>query len=396
MTNQLNLAPPHSWWTVKAVAVGMAGGPGLFYRLGPRKPLRDRTGRWVRDAAGRTALEAFGALPLGEMYRRLAEVDATWRATGDDATRAALIAADPQGERRRWQDALRELVDFVTTFGPLGFDWSRTYPVENRDADQALDRGRAPDTTVERTARRWRVVFPSPGFAGARVTQVRTNPAGTWSERIEAGDELLAQDFLGVEPSGPLWNHHDDLRRVLALVATLGEVSPNPHAIRAAAGNMPGLGEYDVRDPGIRDPIDRPWREAMLPPRNVGARLWAPFVEHPARVVWPTLGRLILAEYLSAQLAWMTVEAGIDELNRIRTRLTPRSLLQVIYLQLLEHVEERLHFGVGQCLLCHGPILRTRQSGATQNRAHRGCAAVLRKRRQRERDRVAAENGSTP
>jgi len=127
----------------------------------------------------------------------------------------------------------------------------------------------------------------------------------------------------------------------------------------------------------------------MRSPREMGGRPWAPFREHHTSVKWPTFGRLSLVNYLTRQLAWTTIEAGFDELGRIRTRWTPHSLMEVIYLQLLEHVEERLQFGVGECLLCHGPILRTRLSARTRNRAHRGCAAVLRKRRQRDRERHA-------
>jgi hypothetical protein len=384
VTGIWNPAPPHSWWTVDEVALGLSSGLTLYYRLGPRQPIRGDNGRWVRDPLGRTALEAFGAMPLGEMYHRLQAHEEAWRAT-PEATRAAIVEADPDRLTRQLLEGLGELVEFVKTFGPLGLDWSRTHAVKNRDADRALGRAGRP--------RLWQVVFPGPGFAMPRVVQV-TYSEGSWADRVRRGDMVLPHDYFGLKPTGPIWHQQDDLGRVLKLVMVLAETDPNPHDIRDAAGNLPGFGQYDVRDDGARDPVDLRWRDAMSYPREMGGRPWLPFEEHPTAVKWPTAGRLMLAEFLSAQLAWTRIEAGLDGLGRVRTRWTPRSLMEVIYLQLLEHVEERLDFGVAWCPNCGGPVLRTRRSELTQNRAHRGCAALLRKRRQRERARGAIAPGS--
>jgi len=397
-------APPHSWWTVDTVELGSLT---LYYRLGPRRPIRDERGRWVRDKAGRTALEAFGSLPLGEMYGRLRAAEEAWLGT-DPATRDSIVAADPERESRRQLTDLTELVSFVHTFGPLGFEWSRTFPVRNSAADRALDElsrrriadviratgGSVTDEAFAPARRDWQVAFPSPGFSMPIVREAYVHPGKSWAERVRLGDDAIPRDYLGPQPTGPLWGHQDDLRRVLELVNVLSATDPNPHEIRNAAGNLPGDGEFDVSERGVRDPVDLLWREAMRRPRASGGRWWSPFREHPSRVDWVTAGRLMLANYLSAQLAWTTIEAGIDELGRIRTRWTPHSLLEIIYLQLLEHVQERLQFGVGRCLHCGGPILRTRLSERTRNRAHAGCAALLRKRRQRERERDDSAAGA--
>ncbi len=398
------VAPPYSWWVVEDLAFGRTGGPSLYYRLGTRRPIRDDFGRWRRDAQGRTALEAFGALPVDAMIRRLVDGDDAWRATGDEQARAAVLAADPERENRHWRAVFEELVSFVETFGPLGFDWPRTFPVDNRKADRALDdldrrkirevlqATRAPETASNRPfrdAREWQVTFRSPGFSMPTVSQIRTMPTEPWEERVRAGDDALFQDFIGPGSAGPLWNHQDDLGRAIALVVALSEPEPKPFVVKDALGRLPGHGRYDARDYGLRDPVGIDWRDAMRPVRTPRGGWWRPFKEpHPGQVDWVAAGRLGLAEYLSEQLAWIRTGVGLDDHNRFRSRATVGSILEIIYLQLLEHVEERLDFGIGACPHCAGPILRTRRSARTQNRAHRGCGLVLRKRRERARQRL--------
>ena len=370
-------APPNSWWTVAETALEIEpGGPTLYYCLGPRAPMRDEHGRWRRDAAGRTALEAFGALPLTDMYRRLADVGESGPPNRNPGVGAKQATAEPQA----WLTIWPELRDFVISFGPLGFEWSRTFYASNPEADRALGR---------REGRGWRVVFPAPGYETAAVRRRDLPRKGSWADRVLLGDTSLPQDFLGLDDAGPLWNHQDDLRRALELTKVLAEDDPNPHRIRAAAGRLPRVGGYDVADHGVRDPVDRRWREVIRSPRGSIKRDWSPFEAHVTSVDWPATGRVMLADYLSEQLAWTRVEVGLELTGRMRSRWTARSLLEIVYLQLLEHVEQRLHFGVGECPNCGGPILRTRASERTRNRAHHGCANVLRKRRQRDRQRQA-------
>jgi hypothetical protein len=376
-------APPNSWWTVDELAVGATGGLALYYRVGRRKPIRDDEGRWLRDAAGRNALEAFGALPLKNMLRRLREVEEAWLAT-DQAVRARMLEADPDHLQERWLKALAELTAFVRRFGPLGFAWAQTFEVTNPEADRALG--------PAKPRRRWQAVLPTPGVSLGRVRQIRSEPRSPWTDRVAIGDDSVPHDFLGAD-KGPLMGHHDDLWRAIRLVSVLGDENPDPFAIRDAAGALPRAEGYDIRDKGVRDPVDVRWIEAMRTPSHSRLRGWSPFEDHPTKVKWTIAGKLILADYLTAQLAWTRIEAGLDSTGIIRTRWTPGSLLEIIYLQLLEHVEERLSFGIGTCERCAGPILRTRVAEGTRNRSHRGCAAVVRKRRQRERERLAATRG---
>lgn len=404
-----NPAQPHSWWTVDAVRFGGTGGLTLYYRLGERQPIRRQDGKWIRDGRGRTALEAFGALPIEEMYRRLGEGAAAWRAL-DDAARSSIEEVDPEREPRRWRDAFRELVDFVATFGPLGFAWSRTFDVENRDADRALDElrrlqfdalrgatgagptidpatGLSPSAWGE--AREWQMVMKGPGFGLPSIYQIHSEPRLPWAERVRIGDQRLWQDFLGPGTAGPLWGAQDDLRRAIGLVNALSPDQPNPFAVRDAFGALPRSLPFHTRDRGDRDPIDVDWREAMRGSRRARDR-WDPFREDPRTVDLVAAGRRGLAEFLTEQLAMTTIGVGLDAQEQFRTRWTVGSLLEVIYLQLVEQVEQRLEFGIGHCPVCQGPILGTRLSERTRNRAHSGCGSVIRKRRQRERQKLAS------
>ena len=354
--------------------------------LGEPRPLRDGDGDWLRDEHGRVALEAFGALPLPVMYERFHTYRDSLRGReGAEYEQAAMLAC------------LGELVGFVRAFGPLGFDWPRTFEVGNPDADRALDEGdmsrwaragatldRARDILEKRRersgSRRWRVRFPGVGEVGLpSVSPVRSHPELSWAERVRRHDDALLYDFLGPVPSGPLWFHQDDLRRALRLVDALA--GGDRQAIREALGRLPGHGMFPVRDSADRAPVDIDWRPAMLTLAAPASGWWMPFEAHPGQVDWIAAGRLGLATFLSAQLAWTQVAVGLDAQARFRSRWIVGSLMEVVYLQLVDHVERRMGFGVGQCGYCGGPILRVRQ----EQRWHRKCANAGRQRRHRGR-----------
>ena len=413
MRRSVALAPPYVWPSVKSVRLGMTGGLTLYYKLSIGQPIVDEAGRWRRDARHRTALEAFGALPIEAMYARLQASDDAWRAL-PEPRRHAILKRDPEHRQRQWRGCLAELLDFVNVFGPLAFDWSRDFEVGNPAADRArhdLDKLRTEatlvalgQTTKEAAAavarippsrHDWRVTFPGPGWSLPNVRVTTAYPDLSWNDRVDRGDDDLPHDFLGPGRSGPLWFHMDDLRRAIELVRALSAAPPKPLDIRQALGGMPGVARYRVNEPSRRDAVGIYWQDVIRGPASLRGVI-EPFKEHPSRVDWVAAGRSGLAQFLSEQLAWAGVGAGLDRFGVVRGRWYVGSLVEVIYLQLLEHVEARLDFGVGECRECGGPILNSRRPGPTRNVAHFGCSALVRKRRQRARERLArAEDAST-
>ncbi len=334
---------PFSWWTVERLAVGMTGGVTFYYRVGERQPLRDVAGRWRRDSYGRSALEAFGALPIACIYRDLAAGRAAWLAL-PESERDAILARDPARESRRWLAALKPLVTFVQTFGPMGFDWPRTMQLNNSAAERAeakvakleLERtllalGKtASEATLAsrqvglRRRRDWQVKFLGPGSSLPEVTEIRRYPTLAWDKRVHLGDDSLPQDFLGPVPGGPLWHEQDDLLRILDLVRALSAKTFDPHRIRNAIARLPGVSMYSTEEPTTRDPVGLYWQDASRGRPTSGA--WNPMKEHPSSVDWRQAGRLALATFLS-QLSWTSLGVGLDKFGVPQTRwnvLSPR------------------------------------------------------------------------
>jgi hypothetical protein len=383
------VAAPFAWPKVNQVTVTLGSGPTLQYALGPACQVRDEAEKWRRDDRGRLALEAFGALPLSETYRRLESHAGSLG--GRDRVRV---------EQARLQVCFAELVAFVLTFGPLGFDWPRTFEVRNRAADEARDElaeleyARIPEIGPEAARAavirnrvrlglpRWQVTFPGVGEAGPpEVTEIPPFRGLPGVDNVEL-DDTPRQDFLGFGPpptgsgGGPIWRHRDELLAALQIVEAIA--ADDADAIREPLGQLPGSPEVPVGEVGARAPVGIHWQDAMVGDVPSDGR-WAPFRERPGQVKWIEAGRLGLADFLSFQIAWSGLGLGLGVRQQFRVRSMVGSILELIYLQLVEHLERRPDMGVGTCGYCKGPILRVR----LRQLWHRGCSPAGRKRRSR-------------
>jgi hypothetical protein len=354
----------------------------LFYRLGIPAPLRNEFGRYQRDDRGRTALEAFMALPIATMYGRLA------------AYLASVPAWDPEVEldQVRLKEAFAEIVAFVERFGPLGIGWGRTHQAVNPVADrlaaenealrlrlQLLQdpsgvKGPVPFTTG--TSPVWHVVFPELGLGPyGEVRPVRTFPELAWEARVRLDDGGIAHDRLGTVDAGPLSQTHAVMKESLALANALA--ARNPHGIRHA---LEGFSRLDRLLWVGSEPVDSTalnWRRAVggvVPDDG----LWGPFREDQRLVHWETLGWSALAQHLSRVLTWGALRVGLRG-HRPQLGWRVGSLVEVMYLQLLEHVTEHPDFGIGECDYCGAPILRVRRN----QRWHSRCAPAGRQRESR-------------
>lgn len=365
---RLEVARPGSWWKVEEVYVRLTGGASLVYLLhGFSNPAE------ARDSRGRTALEALTALPLeAERQRLQAYLDTLKGVEGSRRDQATMRACLP------------ELLSFVRVFGPIGVGWGMELPVRNPDADR-LERevDRLKHRELERhfgkplrqvssrqSEQGWKVTFY--GMAAGRwgtgtVRRWRTWPGGDFETRLELDDRLFA-DLL--------WSIMDEQRALLTAIrlanAIAGGRSTDIRDAARAVGGESGDVTFNLGIPGETD-----WTRAIAgaPPPDQ----WKPFAPG-SRVKWPLFGRMVLADLIGRQLNFVEPRVEIDGSDRFLMAWRARSLLEVVYLQLFEHLRQRPEFGLGTCAVCTGVIVRTRKSPRVQNRWHRGCAATGRQR----------------
>jgi hypothetical protein len=358
-----------AWWTVEDVAI--SGGESLYYRLSPSDA---RPGK-VRDDRGRSALEAFASLPMEAMAERLGDYQLELR-------------RDPRAEwdGRYALELVRELVAFIRTFGPIGIGWGGEFGVQNGEADRlrrereeaiylgfGIDPASVPWIEPESF---WTVSFwgHGPGRGALpRVERRLWHPDQAWSERVRLDDDGLPHDSLP-----QLVEEHRDFKSTLELVDAIAR----GHQFDCRRALLKFYHEDSDFWVGPRRPMrldyGRAWKG--LRPGSGHLKLFQ-LREH--QVDWVVLGKCLVADLITRQIdfAMPLVDLSDDEAFEVRWRAT--SVLEVIYLELLEHVRHRSSFGVAPCEDCGGPILRTRHLGGTGNHWHSGCRKGGRVRRWR-------------
>ena len=350
---------PGEWWTVEQIDLS----PGflLFYNLSPRQSRPSD----VRDRRGRTALEAFGALPTQAMADRLEAYRASLGTEGEWATEDA-------------NALIVELISFVRTFGPIGVGWGAEFGVRNPDAEVAereVQRqhwqlmGLDPDQFGQRDMSReqfWTVTYQVHGPGRTGLPMVSRNlwyPGKPWPERVRLNDLGLPHDY---------WIDIVEAVRELRETVALAEAvaGRDQLACRSAIREfMPGDPEINFGPPAPSRVDYGPALRGARPARG----LLKPFALPSHRIDWVILGRRFLAELIGRQIDFAMPLADVTASEEIAVRWRTTSVLEVVYLELLDHVRRHPDFGIGTCGKCGGPIVRTRRPGVSGNRWHPGC-----------------------
>jgi hypothetical protein len=370
--NTRNTLGPGNWWTVEEVALSPS--LSLTYKLARRdgRPVE------LRDDRGRTLLEAFAALPMEQMAARLEEHRAFGRAHPGSAWEQGPALA-----------AIEELVAFIKRFGPIGVGWGAEFGIANPEADRlateldetrwkALGWASALRATGTETDgnKFWTISFwghaPARGAVPAAI-QRTAYPKLPWAERVRLDDDGLPHDYLL-----QVVDEYVDLGRTLSLVEAIARAERFAcrRAIRAFARNDDATWRLSKKAPAGFDVA------AAFKTNRAGNQV-QPFRLPEHEVDWVLLGTFVLADLISRQIDFAMPLVAVAGSAQIEARPQGTSLLELVYLELLEHVQLRPDFGVGQCRGCGGPILRTRRPGKTGNGWHKGCqgARVLAWRR---------------
>jgi hypothetical protein len=346
--------------------VALSSGLNLYYRL------TTRAGRPTEqvDRLKRRVLEAFGALPMDRMSQDI------------DAYRLSLRGV----EGAEWDAAhastlITPLVEFVRTFGPIGIGWGGEFGVKNpvaarlrRDADRERLKRMGIDAEGE-TGRRslgsefWTVSFWGHAPGRGAVPDVRQRfwyPDQPWATRLRYEDEGIPHDFWP-----RIVDEHRDLIATLELVEAIARRDQFRCRDAARVFHPGDNAEFWVGEP---NPMRPSYGRAVR--GSVPSSGWLALFRVPThRVDWVVLGRGMLADLIARQIdfAMPLVDVSDDEVLGVRWQA--KSVLEAVYLQLLDHVRRREAFGIGHCGDCEGPIMRTKPPGVTGNQWHQGCQA---------------------
>jgi hypothetical protein len=348
-----------AWWGVENLAI--SGGLALYYQL----TARTDNPSTLRDARGRTALEAFASLRFDDMAGALDRYRESLMGVAGSAwnQEPALAAIDP-------------LVTFVRKFGPVGVGWGMEFTVLNPDADRVsgeFDRARRASGEFDQAMfrdldqRSWTVSFwghgPGRGAPRPSVQRQAARRELPWADRVRIDDDGLPKDHWRA-----LVTEHRDLMRTLELVEAIARADQYAcrHAIRAF---YPGDTELWVGPPM---PFGSDPGRAITGFRPTSGRM-RPFEVPAHQVDWVIYAKLLLAGLIGRQVDFAMPVVELAHSNHLGLSWRAASLLEVIYLELLDHVQRREAFGIARCRDCGGPILRTRRAETTRNRWHPGC-----------------------
>jgi hypothetical protein len=161
---------------------------------------------------------------------------------------------------------------------------------------------------------------------------------------------------------------------------------------------LDGTNDWRRIVPGVPPVVSRVWidERGAVPDRV----RWEADVAHPEparpwRVDWMLAGRIILADMIGRHVQWAQLYLGTDGTGRLRPRWLTRSLQEVMYLQLMEHVQREPrkrglalpYWPLPQCGYCGGVVLGRNPRGPNTAFANRWHAGPCRKAGQAAKQR---------